>query len=172
MRSLIGKQLEFLPFSVKIKLNGDSLPDKVTIFGFHFKVSPSIRKSRQCIKHLRFGHSAASCRSSSRCNFYPENHLSIDCSLGDEHSTANEKPTLKFAVVVNAIKMPKFSVNLKQKNILKIMANDNMSYKTASYILRGNYQAPAFSFAEAVGIRKPVNSLRSLATNNFRMKVF
>ena len=118
-----------------------------------FEVEPSIRSPVQCNRCLRFGHTVKYCRSVPRCSHCGETKHSVD-SCPSIHAT---DPVCIFC------KQPHLATDRScrewatQKEIKKIMATENVSYKDALNFKKNNYYTTAFTFSDIVNSQPPVS---------------
>lgn len=113
---------------IQITFLGSTIPSRIRINFCIFPVEPWVHPVVKCFSCLRFGHVASQCKGKSRCsrcgaeghsfeNCLAESFLCIHCSSDNHHA--------------NSRKCPAF---VRQQNIKKIMAVENVSFKEAEYI--------------------------------------
>lgn len=113
---------------IQITFLGSTIPSKIRINFCIFPVEPWIHPVVKCFSCLRFGHVASQCKGKSRCsrcgaeghnfeNCLAESFYCIHCKSDSHHA--------------NSRKCPAF---VRQQNIKKIMAVENVSFKEAEYI--------------------------------------
>ncbi|KAL5233225.1 hypothetical protein ACI65C_000635 [Semiaphis heraclei] len=146
---------------VELKFLSPKLPEKVAIYKVLFKVSPSIRSPVICQNCLRYGHTAKFCRGKANC---------LHCGLPD-HSFSN-CPT-KESTVPSCFhcKGSHIATNRscmewsRQKNIKKIMATENVSYKDAVFIIKNNIVNKSSTFSD-ITAKSKANDVKESSNNN------
>lgn len=146
---------------VDLKFLSPILPEKVAIYKVLFKVSPSIRSPVICQNCLRYGHTAKFCRGKANCSH---------CGLPD-HSFSN-CPTKESTVpscfhckgshIATDRSCMEWS---RQKNIKKIMATENVSYKDAVFIIKNNIVNKSSTFSD-ITAKPKTNDVRESSNNN------
>lgn len=123
-----GKEEKIDRQMIQITFLGSTIPSKIRINFCLFPVEPWIHPVVKCYSCLRFGHVASQCKGKSRCsrcgteghnfeNCLAESFFCIHCSSDSHHA--------------NSRKCPSF---VRQQNIKKVMAVENVSFKEAEYI--------------------------------------
>jgi hypothetical protein len=117
---------------VELKFLSPKLPEKVDIYKVLFKVSPIIRSPVICQNCLRYGHTAKFCRGKANCSHcgLPDHSFS---SCPTKESTDPSCFHCKGSHVATDRSCTEWS---RQKNIKKIMATENVSYKDAVFIIK------------------------------------
>lgn len=142
---------------VELKFFTPKLPQHISIFNMLFEVEPSVRSPVQCNRCLRFGHTQKFCRSDSRCSH---------CG-GTKHSIAECSTIQATDPSCFYCKLPHLATDricrewLVQKDIKKIMANENISYQDALVLKKNNCYTSAFKFTDIVNRQPPVSNLRT-----------
>jgi len=135
---------------IELKFRSSIIPSQINIFKIITKVEPSIRSPVQCQKCLHFGHTANYYCSEERCALCCESEHSyrncahrevtdlIYCFCQDLHlSTDNSYAEWSY-----------------QKEIIKIMTCNNVSYVDAIQIKKKHIVNPAFKYSN-VAAKKP-----------------
>ncbi|XP_025192857.1 uncharacterized protein LOC112592911 [Melanaphis sacchari] len=118
-----------------------------------FEVMPSIRSPVQCNRCLRFGHTQKYCRSEARCSHCGETKHSIDSCP----STQATDP------ICLHCKLPHLATDrscrewLLQKDIKKIMATENLSYKDTLIFKKNKCYTPAFKYSDIVNCQPHIS---------------
>lgn len=146
---------------VELKFLSPKLPEKVAIYKVLFKVSPSIRSPVMCQNCLRYGHTAKFCRGKANCSH---------CGLPD-HSFSN-CPTKESTVpacfhckgshIATDRSCTEWS---RQKNIKKIMATENVSYKDAAFIIKNNIVNKSSTFSD-ITAKPKINDVKEFSNND------
>ena len=139
---------------VEIKFLSTIIPKSLSIFNVYFDVSPSVRSPLQCNKCLRFGHTHKFCRSSPRCSHCGESNHSI-----------NQCPTVQ-ATDPRCLfcQKPHLATDRKcqewdfQRDIKKIMASENISFRDAITFKKQNQVTSSFSYSNIVNKQPNVSS--------------
>lgn len=145
---------------VELKFLSPTLPEKISIYKVLFKVSPSIRSPVICKNCLRYGHTAKFCRGKTNCSH---------CGLPD-HSIINcptkeaTDPTCFHCKGPHLATDRSCSEWSRQKNIKKVMATENVSFKDAVYIIKNNIVNKSASFSETV-IKSSDNIVKESSNN-------
>lgn len=152
---------------VELKFVAPKIPSVISVFNMIFEVKPSIRSPVQCNRCLRFGHTQKYCRSGPRCSHCGETKHSIDSC---PYSQATDPVCLY-------CKQPHLATDRScqewstQKDIKKIMANENISYKDAIIFKKNNCYTTAFSYSDVVNSQPPTSEIlkpnTSLHEENF-----
>lgn len=112
---------------ILITFLGTSIPSSVRINFCSFPVEPYVHPVVSCFSCLRFGHRSTQCKGKPRCTRCGDNHNIDDCEAetpscvhcgSKEHNSTYKK-------------CPAF---LRQYNIKKIMAAENITFKEAEFI--------------------------------------
>lgn len=107
---------------------GNAIPKNIKISLVNFPVEPYVYPVIQCFKCLRYGHTLNLCKSNKRCKFCSGEHDENNCELNSvycvfcktgEHSSVDKK----------------CPVYIKQQNIKRTMAAQNISFKEAETIV-------------------------------------
>lgn len=145
--------------TVELKFVAPKIPSVISLFNMLYDVKPSIRSPVQCNQCLRFGHTQKYCRSNPRCSHCGESKHSIDsCPVIDATD-----PVCLFC------KLPHLATDRRcrewstQKEIKKIMATENISYKDALDFKKNNRYTSAFKFSDVVQNQPPITEI--LKTN-------
>lgn len=146
---------------VELKFAAPKIPSHISIYNMLFDVQPSIRSPVQCNRCLRFGHTQKFCRSKPRCSH---------CS-GDDHSfnVCPSAPTTDPICIFCSL--PHLATDrscrewLFQKEIKKIMATENLSYREALDFKKNNYLTSAFKYSEIVNRQSPPVENTSVPTS-------
>lgn len=123
-----GKDIYVDRQMVLLTFLGSSIPDKIRINFCTFPVEPWVHPVIRCFRCLRFGHVADQCKGNVRCsqcgalghNFQKciaESPYCIYCQDNSHHSASKKCPAY-----------------IRQHNIKKIMAAENVSFKDAQFI--------------------------------------
>lgn len=113
---------------VQLTFLGSNIPDRVKINCCSFPVEPWVHPVVRCFKCLRFGHVSDQCKSDIRCSqcgavghnyreCVSEKMFCIFCTNDSHHSASKKCPAY-----------------VRQHNIKKIMAAENLSFKEAQYV--------------------------------------
>lgn len=80
-RVTINNEIKFVPSETcKVFFGGQDLPKYLSIWNVRFECDPYIRKIRQCLNCLRYGHIKRNCKGLERCmKCGVENHISVNC---------------------------------------------------------------------------------------------
>lgn len=120
--SLISRQMIIVTFL------GNRIPDSIKINLVKFNVEPYFSPVIQCFKCLRYGHTSEQCRSNPRCQKCTKEHTEQEVCDGE-----------RFCLHCNSTEHNSISKNcpayLKQYNIKKTMAYQNMSFKEAETLV-------------------------------------
>ena len=127
---------------IEVKFFGTSLPDYVYFYNLRCRVEPSVRNPLQCFKCLRYNHTAIQCRSQARCPKCGNDHKQEDCVSSVEAAKCIHCGGKHLATDRSC---PAYQ---KQKQIKKIMAFENLSYREAARFHQNRFASKAFSFAE------------------------
>jgi hypothetical protein len=139
--------------TVELKFIASKIPSVISIYNMLFEVKPSIRSPVQCNRCLRFGHTQKYCRSEVRCSHCGEAKHTLDTCP----STQTTDPVCLFC------KLPHLATDRScrewstQKNIKKIMATENISYKDALAFKKNNCYTSAFKYSEIVNNQPPTS---------------
>lgn len=144
---------------VEIKFLSTKIPKSLSIFNVLFDVSPSVRSPLQCNKCLRFGHTHKFCRSSPRCSHCGENKHSIDqCP-----SVQATDPRCLFCHLPHLATDRNCQEWDFQRDIKKIMATENISFRDAINFKKQNQVSSAFSYSNIVN-KQPMVSSKNIIT--------
>lgn len=139
--------------TVELKFVAPKLPSAISIYNMLFEVTPSIRSPVQCNRCLRFGHTQKYCRSDARCS-----HCGVSKHSIDSCPTAQATdPSCLYC------KLPHLSTDRScrewslQKDIKKIMATENISYKDAAAIKKNKHYTSAFKYSDIVNSQPPIS---------------
>lgn len=146
---------------VELKFLSPILPEKVAIYKVLFKVSPSIRSPVICQNCLRYGHTAKFCRGKSNCSHcgLPD-HSFFNCPT--KESTVPSCFHCKGSHIATDRSCMEWS---RQKNIKKIMATENVSYKDAVFIIKNNIVNKSSTFSD-ITAKPKTNDVRESSNNN------
>lgn len=137
--------------TVELKFIATKIPPVISLFNMLFEVNPSIRSPVQCNRCLRFGHTQKYCRSEVRCSHCGESKHTFDVCP----SAQVTDPSCLFC------KLPHLATDRScrewstQKNIKKIMATENISYKDALAFKKNCSYTPAFKYSDIVNNQPP-----------------
>lgn len=131
---------------VELKFTASKIPDHITIFNMIFEVNPSVRSPIQCNNCLRFGHTTKFCRSVQRCSHCGETKHSIDSCL----KASDTDPSCIFCKLPHLATDRSCQEWIRQREIKRIMATENLSYYDALNLKNKNYCSSAFKFSEIV----------------------
>lgn len=138
---------------VEIKFLSTKIPKSLSIYNVLFDVSPSVRSPLQCNKCLRFGHTHKFCRSSPRCSHCGENKHSIDqCPTAQATD-----PRCLFCHLPHLATDRKCQEWDFQRDIKKIMATENISFRDAINFKKQNQVSSAFSYSNIVNKQPTVS---------------
>lgn len=134
---------------IEVKFFGSTLPDFVFFYNLRCRVEPSIRNPIQCFNCLRFNHTATQCRGQVRCSKCGENHKVEDCTVQtSEYKCAqcqgNHQATDRIC--------PSY---IQQRQIKRIMAFENLSYRDAKLHQKNKFVSKAHTFAEISSSSSP-----------------
>jgi len=145
---------------VEIKFLSPKLPQHISIYNMIFNVTPSIRSPVQCNRCLRYGHTQKFCRSDPRCSH---------CG-GSKHSIT-ECPTVqatdpvclfcKLSHIATDRSCQEWSA---QKDLKKIMATENLSYKDALAFKKNKFCTSAFKYTDVVNSQSPNTNITKPTT--------
>lgn len=136
---------KFVPStSVQIFFDGQKLPEYVNIWNARFICEPYVRRSVQCYKCLRYGHSSLQCKGKLRCSKCGQfDHERTSCiTISSEHKCINCNEDHE-ATDRNC------QEKKRQQNINTLMANRNLSYQEASLELPAAWKSK-YSFSTIV----------------------
>lgn len=131
---------------VELRFLSRNIPQNISIFNILFNVSPSIRSPLQCNNCLRFGHTSKFCRSKPRCSHCGDNNHSLNTCP----SAQTTGPSCLFC------QLPHLATdrNCKewdfQRDLKKIMATENLSFKDAINFKKQKQVTSAFSYSHIV----------------------
>lgn len=115
-RKVNGKLEDSL--SIKITFKSTVIPKDIKIYSLSFKVRPFIPPPVQCFNCQRYGHTASSCKSKTRCLICSENHHKskceteiLKCANCNETHVANSKEC-QFMKVAREVETVKIKENL------------------------------------------------------------
>lgn len=151
-RISIKKDGNILPTRiVELKFLSPKLPQYISIYNMIFDVNPSIRSPVQCNRCLRYGHTQKFCRSDTRCGH---------CG-GSKHSIT-ECPSIHTTDPICLFcKLPHIATDRScqewstQKDIKRIMATENLSYKDALDFKKNKYFTSAFKYSDIANSQPP-----------------
>jgi hypothetical protein len=154
---------------VELKFLSPTLPEKISIYKVLFKVSPSIRSPVICKNCLRYGHTAKFCRGKTNCSHcgFPD-HSIIDCPTKEATD-----PTCFHCKGSHLATDRSCSEWSRQKNVKKVMATENVSFKDAVYIIKNNIVNKSASFSETVVksndniVKESSNNVINFSDENF-----
>lgn len=138
---------------VELKFLSRNIPKNISIFNVLFDVSPSIRSPLQCNNCLRFGHTSKFCRSKPRCSHCGDNNHSLNTCP----SAQTTGPSCLFC------QLPHLATDRSckewdfQRDVKKIMATENVSFKEAINLKKQNQVTSAFTYSNIVN-KQPVLS--------------
>lgn len=136
---------------VELKFLSPKLPQHISIYNMIFDVNPSIRSPVQCNRCLRYGHTQKFCRSDPRCGHCGGSKHSItECPT--VHATDPLCLFCKLPHVATDRSCQEWSV---QKDIKRIMATENLSYKDALDFKKNKYCTSAFKYSDIVNSQLP-----------------
>lgn len=136
---------------VELKFLSPKIPSSLSIFNMLFDVSPSIRSPLQCNNCLRFGHTSKFCRSSPRCSHCGNcNHSLSTCP-----SAQATDPCCLFCQQSHLATDRSCQEWDFQRDVKKIMATENLSFKDAINFKKRNQVSSAFSFSNIVN-KQPI----------------
>ncbi|KAL4084799.1 hypothetical protein QTP88_027701 [Uroleucon formosanum] len=145
--------------TVELKFVAPKIPSVISLFNMLYNVKPSIRSPVQCNQFLRFGHTQKYCRSNPRCSHCGESKHSMDsCPVIDATD-----PVCLFCKLPHLATDRRCREWLTQKEIKKIMATENISYKDALDFKKNNRYTSAFKFSDVVQNQPPITEI--LKTN-------
>jgi len=138
---------------VEIKFLSPKIPDAISIYNVIFKISPSVRSPIQCNNCLRFGHTAKFCRSKIKCSH---------CGLNDHSITTcpsinSTDPVCIFCKLTHLSTDRNCQEWTFQRDVKKIMATENLSFREAVSFKKNNYSSSAFSYSNIVN-KQPVSN--------------
>jgi len=128
----------------EIKFLSPKLPDNLSIFKVLHVVSPSVRSPVQCMRCLRFGHTQKFCRSKQRCSHCGDFDHGID-TCDKRLTTSPQCVNCKLNHIASDRSCSEWSI---QREIKKIMANENKSYAEAAQIKRSGTVYKSQSYAD------------------------
>jgi len=136
---------------VELKFLSPKLPQHITVYNMIFDVNPSIRSPVQCNRCLRYGHTQKFCRSDPRCGHCGGSKHSItDCPT--IHASDPICLFCKLPHVATDRSCPEWSA---QKDIKKIMATENISYKDALDFKKNKCYTSAFKYSDIANSQPP-----------------
>ncbi|KAL4119464.1 hypothetical protein QTP88_012271 [Uroleucon formosanum] len=138
---------------VELKFLSPKIPPNLSIFNMLFDVSPSIRSPLQCNNCLRFGHTSNFCRSSPRCSHCGDNKHSISTCP----SVQATNPCCLFCQGSHLATDRSCREWDFQRDVKKIMATENLSFKDAFNFKKRNQVSSAFSFSNIVNKQPTVS---------------
>ncbi|KAL4085278.1 hypothetical protein QTP88_027137 [Uroleucon formosanum] len=152
---------------VELKFLSPKLPQHISVYNLIFDVNPSIRSPVQCNRCLRYGHTQKFCRSDPRCSHCGgSKHSILECP-----TASSTDPTCIFCKLPHAATDRSCQEWSVQKDIKKIMATENISYKDALEFKKNKYYTSAFKYTDVVNSQLPdCNTLISsnpLSEDNF-----
>lgn len=152
---------------VELKFVAPKIPSNITVFNMIFEVKPSVRSPVQCNRCLRFGHTLKFCRSDPRCSHCGESKHSIDtCPY-----VQSTDPVCLFCKLPHRATDRSCQEWATQKDLKKIMATENISYKDALIFKKNNCYSTAFTFSDVVKSQSPISDFSKpntiLEANNF-----
>ena len=142
---------------VELRFLSRNIPQNISIFNVIFDVSPSIRSPLQCNNCLRFGHTSKFCRSKPRCSHCGDNNHSLNSCL----SAQTTDPRCLYC------QLPHLATDRSckewdfQRDLKKIMATENLSFKDAINFKKQNQVTSAFSYSHIVN-KQPILSLPTI----------
>lgn len=120
-----------------------------------FVVNPSIRSTVQCNRCLRYGHTQKFCRSDPRCSHCGiSKHTISECPT--VHATDPSCFFCKLPHVATDRSCQEWST---QKDIKKIMATENISYKDALVFKKNKCYSSANTFSDVVKSQPPISEI-------------
>jgi len=140
---------------VELKFLSPKLPQYISIYNMIFDVSPSIRSPVQCNRCLRYGHTQKFCRSDPRCGH---------CG-GSKHSITECPSVHTTDPICLFCKLPHVATDRSchewsaQKDIKKIMATENLSYKDALDFKKNKYCTSAFKYSDIANSQPPNSNI-------------
>lgn len=143
-------QVEYTPTeTVVLTFLGNKLPSHVDINGVRCRVDPYIGNVIQCYNCLRFGHVFNQCKAKEKicknCGITHEGECEKDSTQCIHCKSSTHNSLYK-----------KCPVYVKQQEVKKIMAANNLSFKDAKYV------ADNPTFAQAVSTKNRFSTLESL----------
>ncbi|KAL4132407.1 hypothetical protein QTP88_009561 [Uroleucon formosanum] len=145
--------------TVELKFVAPKIPSVISLFNMLYDVKPSIRSPVQCNQCLHFGHTQKYYRSNPRCSHCGESKHSMDsCSVIDATD-----PVCLFCKLPHLATDRRCREWLTQKEIKKIMATENISYKDALDFKKNNRYTSAFKFSDVVQNQPTISEM--LKTN-------
>uniref|UniRef100_A0A2S2QYA6 CCHC-type domain-containing protein n=1 Tax=Sipha flava TaxID=143950 RepID=A0A2S2QYA6_9HEMI len=131
---------------VELKFLSPKIPSHISIYNMLFDVQPSIRSPVQCNRCLRFGHTQKFCRSKPRCSHCGSDDHSFDACPSAHTTNLN-------CIFCN---LPHLATDhscrewLFLKEIKKIMATENLSYREALDFKKNKFHTSAFKYSDIV----------------------
>lgn len=138
---------------VELRFLSQKIPQNISIFNVRFEVSPSVRSPLQCNNCLRFGHTSKFCRSKPRCSHCGESNHSLNTCP----STQTTEPRCLFCHLPHLATDRSCNEWNVQRDIKKIMATENLSFKEATNFKKQNQVTSAFSYSKIVN-KQPIQS--------------
>ncbi|KAL4142166.1 hypothetical protein QTP88_004679 [Uroleucon formosanum] len=143
---------------VELKFLSPKLPQHISVYNLIFDVNPSIRSPVQCNRCLRYGHTQKFCRSDPRCSHCGgSKHSILECP-----TASSTDPTCIFCKLPHAATDRSCQEWSVQKDIKKIMATENISYKDALEFKKNKYYTSAFKYTDVWNVRSLPARLPSL----------
>jgi len=140
---------------VELKFLSPKLPQHISIYNMIFDVKPSIRSPVQCNRCLRFGHTQKFCRSDPRCSHCGTSKHSIsECPT--VHTTDPSCIFCKLPHLATDRSCKEWSI---QKDIKKIMATENISFKDAIDFKKNKCYSTANTFSDVVKSQPPISEI-------------
>ena len=138
---------------VELKFLATKIPVNISIFNIIFEVSPSVRAPLQCNNCLRFGHTTKFCRSDPRCSHCGESkHTIVSCPIAQATD-----PNCLFCHLPHLATDRNCQEWDTQRDIKKIMATENISFREAASLKNQNQVTSAFTYSNIVN-KKPMIS--------------
>jgi len=131
---------------VELKFLSSKIPKYISIYNMLFEVSPSIRSPLQCKNCLRFGHTSKFCRSSPTCSHCGVSKHSIE-SCPTAQAT---EPCCLYCQLPHLATDRNCREWKSQRDLKKIMATENISFRDAVTFKKQNLVTPAFSYSNIV----------------------
>ena len=154
--------------SLRLGFSGKDLPKGVKIGYSYYRVSPYVRAPLQCYNCQRMGHTAANCKSLTRCMLCGSNHKKQDCTMEDStlYKCANcqgnhrsNDPVCAQYRQAREVELLRSTQNMTFQEARKSVIQRNRSYNSASPT-----RSDSYSYAQILRSQVPVDEPGSSAS--------